>query len=302
MTRLAILSDIHGNLPALEAIIADIAAFKVDHVVVSGDLINVGPFSVQVLERIAALNWAVIRGNHEFYLLDYGTPREPAIRRDYALPRWIRQIMPDAWYAYIAALPDSLTLFYPDATPIEVAHGIPGDHWKGIHPTTSEDRAARLLAHARELTVVLGHTHLPMTRHVRANGKLRHVLNPGSAGIPLDGKVGMASYMLLESTRDDWKPTFRRVRFNVNTVLAEFERIGFVEACGPTARLLVEEFRTANVRLVPFINWRRENYPDTPETMTMVGEFLHLPENEYWKYIPEYFRSSVPYARSDRHP
>ena len=75
MTTLAILADIHGNMPALEAVIQDLRQVAVDHVVVAGDCINWGPFSQEVVERIAREAWAVIRGNNEFYLLDYQTGR-----------------------------------------------------------------------------------------------------------------------------------------------------------------------------------------------------------------------------------
>ncbi len=71
MTRLAILSDIHGNLPALEAVMADMAQFVVDHVIVAGDSINWGPFSREVVETVLLNNWAAVRGNNELYLLDY---------------------------------------------------------------------------------------------------------------------------------------------------------------------------------------------------------------------------------------
>ena len=71
MTQLAILSDIHGNLPALDAVLNDLAQFKVDQVVVAGDVINWGPFSAQVMERVTREGWPALRGNTEFYLLDY---------------------------------------------------------------------------------------------------------------------------------------------------------------------------------------------------------------------------------------
>jgi predicted phosphodiesterase len=82
MTRLALLADIHGNLPALEAVCADFAAFNVAHVIVAGDVINWGPFSPQVTERVMNAGWGLLRGNNEYYLLDYDTPRAPTEWRD----------------------------------------------------------------------------------------------------------------------------------------------------------------------------------------------------------------------------
>jgi predicted phosphodiesterase len=85
MTTLAILSDLHGNLPALEAVLAELAPLGVDQVIVAGDVINWGPFSAQVTARVIERGWAPIRGNNEFYLLDYSTPRAPCRLAGYSL-------------------------------------------------------------------------------------------------------------------------------------------------------------------------------------------------------------------------
>ena len=75
MTKLALLSDIHGNLPALEAVMTDLRNFEIDQVIVAGDVINFGPFSRQTAEIVIEMGWPVIRGNNEYFLLDYNTPR-----------------------------------------------------------------------------------------------------------------------------------------------------------------------------------------------------------------------------------
>src|SRR3990172_3513430 len=91
MTKLAILSDIHGNLPALEAVMADLENFEVDQVIVAGDVINFGPYSNQTAEFVIEKGWPVIRGNNEYFLLDYKTPR--------ALDEWNDpvQFAPTTW-------------------------------------------------------------------------------------------------------------------------------------------------------------------------------------------------------------
>src|SRR5690348_6158021 len=127
MTKLAILSDIHGNLPALEAIAADFAQCKVDQVVIAGDLINLGPYSADVIDRALESSWSVIRGNHEFYLLDYQTSRAPASRNDptrWSLLRWSYQQLGEERRRRIATWPDRLSLRFPDGPPVLVAHGV----------------------------------------------------------------------------------------------------------------------------------------------------------------------------------
>jgi Icc-related predicted phosphoesterase len=126
MSKLAILADIHGNLPALEAVIRDIdAQGGVDQVVVAGDVVNWGPFSAAVMARVSREDWAVIRGNNEYYLLEYNTPRQPEHWKNFALLPWLYEQLEGNWHRLIATWPDELSLRYPDAPPIRVFHASP---------------------------------------------------------------------------------------------------------------------------------------------------------------------------------
>lgn len=294
MTRLAVLADIHGNLPALEAVCADLERQRpaVDRVVVAGDSINWGPFSAQVLERVTRAGWAVIRGNHEHYLLDYDTPRAPAAWRDRAtfpLPLWLRRQLAGRWHTAIAAWPDTLCLRFPDAPPVRVVHGSPRSVWEGIYPDPDHlpDAAVEpMLAGVEEETVVVAHTHLPTDRRV---GRQR-ILNPGPVGVPLDGRFS-ASYLLLDGDADGWRPTFRRVPFDRAPLFAEFARQGFVEECGVVGRLVVEEFATARLAIVPFYRWCADYHPGEPPSLALLESFAAV---DRWQYTPPPFRINLP--------
>ena len=179
MTRLAVLTDLHGNLPALEAIITDMAQHAPDAVVVCGDLINLAPYSTEVLTRVFDLGWAAIRGNHEFYLLDHNTPRQPANWHDYTTPRWLNATIPPALKRRVAALPDTLTLYYADAPPLRVIHGLPNTHWDGIYPSTPNEDMIHHLQAISETTVVCGHVHLRQERWIQDDNYTWHIINPG---------------------------------------------------------------------------------------------------------------------------
>jgi predicted phosphodiesterase len=175
LTRLAVLADIHGNLPALEAVLHDLSQFSVDHVIVAGDVIDRGPFSVQVLERVTREGWAMIRGNAELYLLDYNTPRAPAEWSDPTLfpmlPRLHRRLN-DRWLTAIGVWPDTLNLRFPDAPPVRVVHGSPRSVRELIYPISTEAEIKNMLADVKETTVITGHTHLAMDRRVRPCRKI----------------------------------------------------------------------------------------------------------------------------------
>jgi predicted phosphodiesterase len=283
MTRLGVLSDIHGNLPALEAVIDDMAAFAVDHVVVAGDSVNWGPFSRQVMEMITRNQWAVIRGNNEYYLLDYDTSRAPRSWSAFTMPPMLHGQLGDRWTNIIASLPDTLSLRFRDAPPIRVVHGIPSNPWIAMTPQMSDETLCDYLAGVEETTIIGGHSHIAMDRQV----DLWHVLNPGSVGVPLDGNFS-ASYMVIEGGVDGWKVIAqRRVPFDVEIVLTEFERQRFVERCGVQARLVVEEFRSARLRLDPFVRWMKAQYPDAEMSDPLLDEFL---QSDVEAYMPEAYR------------
>jgi predicted phosphodiesterase len=289
MTKLAILADIHGNLPALEAVADDLACRGVDRVVVAGDLINWGPFSAAVLERVARAGWAVIRGNHEFYLLDYDTPRAPAAWRDrarFSLLPWLHRQLAGPWQTAIAAWPDTLSLRFPDAPPLRVVHGSPASPWLGIRLTDADRRVEAMLAGVEETTLLVGHIHRALDRTVGG----RRVLNPGPVGVPLDGHFG-ASYLLLEGGGDGWTPTFRRVPYDRAPLFAEFARQRFVEECGAIGRLVVEEFATARPRVTPFLRWRAACCPDAPLTVDLLAAFAAA---DLWDCTPPVSRVNPP--------
>ncbi|HLV33738.1 MAG TPA: metallophosphoesterase family protein [Spirillospora sp.] len=287
MTRLAILADIHGNLPALEAVIADMAHFQPDHVIVAGDLINVGPFSAQVMQRVSELGWTAIRGNHEYYLLEYNTPRAPESRRDWVTLPFLYEQLAGRWYNLIAAMPDELTLYYPDGPPIRVLHGLPGNPWEALHRLSTDDAVCAALDGVAEATVISGHYHLSFEK--RVNGW--HVLNPGSLGVPMDG-LQDAGYLLLDSTGSGWQPTFRRVPVDYAPLYAEFERQRFVEQCGVIGYLIVQQFRWARTVINAFYRWHAATCPDQTPSIDLVDRFLA--SGDLWTY------TNAPY-RYNRH-
>ena len=279
MTRLAVLSDIHGNLPALEAVMQDMQTFKVDQVVVAGDVVNWGPFSAAVMEIVTREGWAVIRGNNEFYLLDYNTPRQPAHWSEYYLLPWLYEQLQGRWHQVIASWPDEISLRFPDAPTVRVFHGTPNNPWVSLTPIMPEEQVESLLEKVEETTVIGAHSHLAMNRRV---GKW-HMINSGTVGVPLDGIPFIASYVILDGDQSGWTPTFRRVPFDADAVFREFERQHFAERYSPVAQLLIDEFRTARLQVHPYNVWRKACYPGQSETMALLVEFNQI---DKWAYTP----------------
>lgn len=288
MTRLAILADIHGNWPALEAVIDDMAQFDPDHVIVVGDAVHRAPFNTQVLEYIVKENWSVVRGNNEFYLLNHQTTRAPAGWNESPLVKWLYE-QAGGFRSRIAAWPDILSLRYPDGPPVFVMHGSPADITSGfLHADWPDDATLAAQFAARgvcERFVIGGHIHLALDRQV---GR-RRIFNPGAVGMPFDG-IPLASYLLLDSAGDDWTPTFRRVAFDYERVFREYERQRFVERCGYLARLVVEELRIARPLVRAFHLWHKDCCPGKPLSVARVEEFLEV---DWWPYMLDEYRLNL---------
>lgn len=291
MTKLAIFADIHGNLPALNAVLDDVAQFNVDAIIVAGDSVNGAPFSAQVLERLVEMQAHMIRGNHEFYALEHDTPRVPIERKDFTTPIWMKKNLGKKWLYFLAALPDTLTLHYPDATSLRVLHGSPNNHFKGIYPTTPPEEIYELLHTVQEETVILAHTHLAINRHIEIQGRKWHLINGGSVGLPLDNVPSRASYVIVDGDYSGWRPTFRQVMYDNSDVFEGFIQSNFIQLCGATGRLMVEEFRYARPFIYPFNVWRKTHHADKPESVELAETFLKLDyETEILEYVPVHYK------------
>jgi predicted phosphodiesterase len=276
MTRLAVLADIHSNLPALEAVLADMEPFEVDRIIVAGDIVNWGAFSAQVMDCLAALNCAFIRGNNELYLTDMGTSRAPAHWQRFTVPPFTIKQLGSRWINVIATWPDSLSLRFPDAPAIRVVHGSPRSAFEGIFPEVSESEFETMMQGVEETTMIAAHTHLLVDRQI---GRW-HLLNPGSVGNPLDGKLS-ASYLILDGAQNGWRGTHRRVAFDVDRVFQEFERTRFIEHCGVIGQLVVEEYRSARVEVYPFLVWLNATHPGEPESMELLDAYRKVNKLDY---------------------
>jgi len=285
MTRLAVLSDIHGNLPALQAVMRDMAQFDVDHVVVAGDSINWGPFSRQVMAVIRARGWATLRGNNEYYLLDYNTSRAPKHWSAFTMPAFVHAQLDRECLNLIASLPDTLVLRFRDAAPIRVFHGIPDNPWVAINPDSTASAVRKWLDGIPETALIGGHSHIAMERHVDG----WHLLNPGAVGVPLDGDF-TASYMILDGNHAGWELTaHRRIPFDYAPLYAEFKRQRFVEQCGVTAHLVIEEFRTARLQVYPYQAWKQAHHPNQPDSPDLLAAFLQL--DDVAGFMPAAYRN-----------
>ena len=209
---LAVLYDVHGNLSALDAVLADAHAAGGTRFVLGGDYALFGPWPAETVERLRSLDAAVwIRGNGERWTANpQDAPDDPVVQGAIAASR---EELGAATVAELAALPESHTL--GDCL---FVHGSPPSDVRSFLPAPAPDEPD-LLAGVTGDRLVFGHTHLQFRRHGARGIEL---LNPGSVGMPFDGDH-RAGYALIG---DDGEIETRRVVYDrVASAAAVRERV-----------------------------------------------------------------------------
>jgi diadenosine tetraphosphatase ApaH/serine/threonine PP2A family protein phosphatase len=205
---LAVLYDIHGNLVALEEVLGDAEAAGADAYLLGGDFASWSPWPLETLQRLRALpqtTW--IRGNGERWLRE-----PPADRPDVAeeLAAVDSGLGPEEGWLY------SLQV-HVELDAVLYVHGSPLSDVESFPSGPSEDDE-RMLNGVRDKTVVFGHSHLQFERPGPSGTTL---INPGSAGMPLDGDV-RAAYAL---RHEDGEFEFRRVEYDIERAAIAWENM-----------------------------------------------------------------------------
>ena len=189
--RIAVLADVHGNLGALEAVLAHIETQNVEQIIVAGDVVNVMPHSKACWDTVTALGCPILKGNHEHYLTSYGG-------RSDAHPDWASERFQGSG---VGAKPTSaktdlkamreLPLTY-QLPGLLVTHAAPHDIFASVHADTTTETLRELFRDTAETFIVRGHNHGWLERH----WDNRTLLTIDSCGLPLGGSLD-AQYVIL---------------------------------------------------------------------------------------------------------
>jgi len=224
MRRIAVLSDIHANLPALEAVWADLEREKISEVYHLGDLVGYNPYPAETIAFVREKKIPGLAGNYDLAVV--GQDPEPietylkkgisAVGR--AAYQWTRDRVSVKDREFLLSLPLSLDLEI-EGLRLALVHGSPQSVREYLYPDVSEEKLRDLLAPTGPDLLLCGHTHKPMVRPV--DGRL--VINPGSVGKPKDGDP-RAGYLILNLEAGRAEPELRRVVYPVDEVAALIRR------------------------------------------------------------------------------
>ncbi len=175
--RVAAVSDIHGNLPALEAVLADVEREGVDQIIVGGDSVS-GPWPAEVLERLEAVEARIVRGNADRLVLE---------RDETHLGAWSADRLGPARLAAVARWPLTFELDVVGLGRVLLCHSTPGSDDPIYTRITPDDDVIEMLGPVSADVVVCGHTHIQYDRRLSSGLRL---VNPGSIGLPYEGRRG----------------------------------------------------------------------------------------------------------------
>ncbi len=215
--RVGLISDIHANLPALEAVLEDMPA--VDSIVCAGDVIGYNPWPAECVERIRDVATVCVRGNHDHAIINpdvYGhneMARAGLAFADRAISadqrRWLTELPIEA-----TAVDGRFRIVHSHPSPAKLNEYVHKSEFPQLRPHLEEYDG-----------LILGHTHVQEME--RVDGRL--VVNPGSVGQPRDGNPD-AAYAVLDT--ESLSVDFRRVNYNVYRVIEKIEETALPAAAG----------------------------------------------------------------------
>ncbi len=237
--RIAIISDIHANLPALDTCLADIATQSPDTLFCLGDLVGYNVWPNEVIERIRSERIPTIAGNYDIGIgtgsddcgCAYKTDHERQLGKQSIA--FTNAIVTESNRTYLRELPTHLAIEYRIGSDqikrVLLVHGSPRRVNEYLFADRSEKSLQRILESAQADILLCGHTHIPYHRTVRtSDGTIRHIINTGSVGKPKDGdpracyvvlSLGNAADGTLELTVD-----FHRIEYDVERASRAIEQ------------------------------------------------------------------------------
>ncbi len=233
--RTALISDVHGNAVALEAVLADLERNPVDQVVCLGDMIQGGSQPAEVVQRLRGFAWPVVLGNADAFLLDADAGEEEKTERQLAVREWtLAQIGADG-VAFIETFQPTLDVPLGAERMLLAFHGSPTSFDDIALPHLEEDDFRRLLGPPAADVLAGGHVHLQWLRRYGAS----MFVNPGSVGLAYDHAQAddedlrvdaIAEYARIDVDGDTLQIAFRRVPFGRDAVLAAIDASGMPHA------------------------------------------------------------------------
>lgn len=237
LMKIAALYDIHGNLPALKAVLKELESIQPDVIVVGGDIVS-GPMPSQTLECLLQLtgNVVALRGNADREVVSAFNEQSSSLKLPEEVrevTQWVAQHIEQNQRNFLASLPEQVTLSVEGIGEVLFCHATPYSDEEIFTPRTPQERLRLLFQNVEQQIVVCGHTHMQFKLHIN---RVR-VLNAGSVGMPYADRPG-AYWLLLGPEGSE----FRRTAYDLEAAAQAVRTSGYPQA---------QDFAEENVLKVP---------------------------------------------------
>lgn len=274
--KLAVLADIHANLPALQTVVAHIDQWQPDCVVVAGDIVNRGPSPLACWHIVAQRRqhsntpWYLLKGNHEEYVISHTRPHppwNPAQAEIFRGSEWTYEQLGTQIVSELDALPLAFELdekincleMNAASAIARFTHGSMRGTRDGIYTRTAEADLWLQMGTNPPPLFCVGHTHQPLTRHLGSH----LIVNVGSVGMPFDDDW-RAAYAQLVWQQNQWQAEIIRLPYDRAQTERDYVETGFLANSGALSKLMLRELRVARGQLY---TWSQEY-----EARTLAGE------------------------------
>lgn len=278
--RLAVLSDIHGNLTAFNAVLNDINKLDIDKCIIAGDHIVDCPQPNEVLEKLKNLNAYVIKGNREEYVLNYnkGMHNEWNRHKQMAAAVWTSNVLHEDNTKYIAKLPEQLNISLPKMDTIRVVHGSPFDISEKLFPGKYPERIEKALKGIKESVLICGHTHQAWSK--AAYNKL--IVNPGSVGVPFN-KNKFAEYAVLTWNDNKWVVSHHQVEYDLKELEQIFFESELFQKCSAWSRITLQSIKEGKDITMDFIEYAYKLAEENGfNNLKLVPNYIWDKAEEFW--------------------
>ena len=217
--KLAVISDIHGNLFALEKVLEDIEHEKCDNVICLGDLAMAGPEPDKTVELVKQMKWDVVQGNTDKMIVEFNEEMFNALKGQIPIManalRNDAEVISDENKVYLKNLPEKLEININN-TPILLVHGSPRRNNEDISPDLPLEKVEEMVEGTDSRLILCGHTHLPCGYQTNSG---KTVVNVGSVGRPFTEKP-VSCYAIV---------TFDEIGFGVEHKFVEYDNVSASE-------------------------------------------------------------------------
>ena len=250
--KLAILSDIHGNLPALKSILVSMEKIAPDAIIVAGDLIG-GPDFNETTSLLENLGSLMILGNMDLDLLkfiDGDFSHEKRASRQWGFMRWHARNADNKTIDLLRELPVQREVVLQGIPPILVVHGSPRSPYESLFPDKKLERLVAASNCISQPVLICGHIHVQWSRQI--SGRL--FINPGAVSASLQGDQ-LSRFSILHYEQESWTVEPKAIEYDVGELRTRYRESGLLEAGGAVSKAFLMICETGRDVAKPFYHF-----------------------------------------------